>query len=120
MANFSVDPRPHVPMGFEVVPHDPDIPPTRLYSYIAGWSETFNEDLAIAFFVPAVAKDDFEPMAVALKNFFIANHGVCLAEVQPCSLGDAYVRFNNSLERERFLDRILQFSPDYQLFFCKA
>jgi hypothetical protein len=104
MANFAVDPTHHVPVGFELSPHDPDLPPTRLYAYISGSCETCNEDLSIAYFTPGVAKEDFEPMAAALKNFFIQSHGVYLVEVQPCSLGDAYVRFKNPLERDFLIE----------------
>jgi hypothetical protein len=103
-ANFAVDLTPHVSVGFELSPHDPHLPPTRLYAYIGGSCETCNEDLSIAYFTPGVAKEDFEPMAAALKNFFIQSHGVHLAEVQPCSLGDAYVRFKNPLERDFLIE----------------
>jgi hypothetical protein len=40
-------------------------------------------------------------------------------EVQPCALGDAYVRFSSSLERESFLGGIYQITPEYQLHFVK-
>ncbi|CAN6174190.1 unnamed protein product [Urochloa humidicola] len=115
MANFAMDPRPHVPRGFEVLLHDPSEPPRRLYSYIGAYSEKYNEDLAIAFFTPAVSKKDFVPMAAALKDFFTFNMHIRLAEVQPSPVGDAFVRFHSPVERERFLGKVIQFSPDYQL-----
>uniref|UniRef100_K3ZZU5 Uncharacterized protein n=1 Tax=Setaria italica TaxID=4555 RepID=K3ZZU5_SETIT len=36
-----------------------------------------------------------------------------------CALGDAYVRFNRPLERESFMDKIFQLTPEYQLHFIK-
>nr|CAB3494669.1 unnamed protein product [Digitaria exilis] len=42
--------------------------------------ESYNEDLAIAYFVPEVNKDDFGPMAHDLKDYFTRAHGVHLAE----------------------------------------
>lgn len=44
---------------------------------------------------------------------------VRLNEVQPSPLGDAFVRFGSPVERERFLDRIIQFGPGYTLRFIK-
>nr|TKW00351.1 hypothetical protein SEVIR_8G103100v2 [Setaria viridis] len=76
-------------------------------------------DLAILHLVLEVHKDDFELMAAKLKDFFIHNYSVRHAEVQPCPIGDASVRFNNPVERERFLDKIMHFGPDYQMFFVK-
>ncbi|CAO2165702.1 unnamed protein product [Urochloa humidicola] len=119
MANFAVDPRPHVPRGFTVLPHDPQEPPRRLFAYIGGVMEAHNEDLAIAFFTPAVSKQDFDVMAVALKDFFANSFGTHLLQVQPSPIGDAFVRFMSPVERERFLGRIIRFSPDYQLSFIK-
>ncbi|CAN6371676.1 unnamed protein product [Urochloa humidicola] len=119
MANFAMDPRPHVPRGFQVILHDPSEPPRRLHSYIGAYSEKYNEDLAIAFFTPAVSKKDFVPMAAALKDFFTFNMSVRLAEVQPSPIGDAFVRFHSPVERERFLGKVIQFSPDYQLHLIK-
>ncbi|CAO2177865.1 unnamed protein product [Urochloa humidicola] len=119
MAFFAVDPRPHAPRGFEVIPRDPVDPPLILSSYIAGCMDSHNEDLAILHLVSEVNKDDFDAMAAELKDFFIHNHGVRLMEVQPCPIGDAYVPFISPVERERFLDRIMPFVPDYQMYFAK-
>nr|CAB3486588.1 unnamed protein product [Digitaria exilis] len=80
MANFALDPLPHVPRGFEIVPRDPDAPPSRLYAYIGGVMDAYNEDLSIPFLLPAVAKEDFQHLAEALKSFFIQNMGVRLSE----------------------------------------
>ncbi|CAO2187764.1 unnamed protein product [Urochloa humidicola] len=116
MANFVVNPRPHVPQGFTVTPHDPAKPPRRLFVYIGGVMDAYNEDLIIAFFTPAVSKQDFDVMSVALKDFFANSFGVHLFRYRT---GDAFVRFMSPVERERFLVRIIRFSPDYQLSFIK-
>lgn len=71
MANFTIDPLPHVPRGFEVLPRDPAKPPSHLYAYLGGVMDAYNEDLAIAFLLPAVAKEDFQELSEALKSFFI-------------------------------------------------
>jgi hypothetical protein len=54
MANFPVDPRPHVPKGFNLV-EAPLRPPLR------------HEDLAIVRLEPNVHKDDFGPLATKLR-----------------------------------------------------
>jgi hypothetical protein len=119
MANFVVDPCPHALRGFEVIPHDPEEPPCRLSVYLGGYIDAVNNDVAITMLVPAVAKKDFNPMAQAIKYFFIHQHRVRLMEVQPCAIGDAYVRFASLLERERFLAGIYQLTPEYQMHFVK-
>ncbi|KAF8676475.1 hypothetical protein HU200_047032 [Digitaria exilis] len=58
-------------------------------------------------------------MLHALKDFFSHAYGVYLAEVLPCPIGDAYVRFHSPVERERFLDETIQFYSHYQLRFAK-
>lgn len=83
-----------------MVPHDPSEPPLVLSAYL-GCLESYNEDLAIAYFMTAVHKDDFAPMSEALKDFFSQTFGVHLAEVLPCAIGDAYVHFHSPVERER-------------------
>ncbi|KAF8748660.1 hypothetical protein HU200_012880 [Digitaria exilis] len=40
-------------------------------------------------------------------------------EVQPSPIGDAFVRFGSPVERERFLDQIIQFGHGYTLRFIK-
>ena len=42
-------------------------------------------------------------MEYALRYFFQDVHQAGIIEVQPCALGDAYVRFISPLERECFL-----------------
>jgi hypothetical protein len=78
-----------------------------------------NDDVTIAMLVLAVAKEDFHMAAAAIKNYFIQEHRVCLMEVQPCTIGDAYVRFSSALERERFLDGIYKLTLEYQMHFVK-
>ncbi|OEL21056.1 hypothetical protein BAE44_0017926 [Dichanthelium oligosanthes] len=81
MTNFELDPRTHVPRGFEVIPHDHAAPPLRLSTHIGGCMEMYNENLGITFLVPVVSKQDFKPMATALKDYFIHTHGVFLVEI---------------------------------------
>ncbi|KAF8711352.1 hypothetical protein HU200_029381 [Digitaria exilis] len=119
MANFALDPLPHVPGGFEIVSHDPTAPPSRLYAYIDGVMDACNEDLVIAILLPVVAKEDFQHLAEVLKSFFIQNMGVRLSEVQPSPVGDAFVGFSSPVEREKFLDQIIQSGHGYTLRFMK-
>jgi len=58
---------------------------------------------------PAVNKEDFASLDAALRSFFLDIHQVRIADIQPCPLGDAYVRFNSALERERFLGPVFRF-----------
>jgi hypothetical protein len=81
--------------------------------------DAFNEDVAIALLVLAVAKEDFNLMAAVIKDYFIHTHHVRLMGVQPCAMGDAYIRFSSAVERERFLDGIYQVTPEYQMHFVK-
>lgn len=56
-----------------------------------------------------VHKDDFGELKTALRTFFHDVHQVRTAEIQPCALGDAYVRFNSALDRERFIRPVFHF-----------
>ena len=78
----------------------------------------FNEDLAIAKLTPPVHKDDFKLLTKELKVFFEEVHQVSVADILPCPLGDAYVRFGSPLDRERFLGPSFTFGC-YQLYFVK-
>jgi hypothetical protein len=69
----------------------------------------YNEDLAIVKMQSSVNKEDFEELKTALRTFFHDIHQVRTAEIQPCALGDAYVRINSSLDRERFLGLVFCF-----------
>lgn len=102
-----------------MIPRDPTAPLSRLYAYIGGVMDAYNEDLAIAFLFPAVSKEDFQQLMEALKSFFIQKLGVRLLEVHPSPIGDAYVRFSNPVEREHFLDEVVQFGHGYTLRFIK-
>lgn len=108
-----------MPRGFEVLPRDPTVPLTRLYAYIGSVMDSYNEDLAIAFLLPAVAKEDFVHLSEAFKSFFIHDLGVRLLEVQPSHIGDAFVRFSSPVELERFLDEVAQFGRGYTIRFTK-
>lgn len=78
-------------------------PPLRHEVYITGCYTLYNEDLAIVKMQPPVHKDDFGEPKTTLRTFFHDIHQVRTTEIQPCALGDAYVRFNSALDRERFL-----------------
>ena len=58
---------------------------------------------------PPVHKDDFGELKTALRTFFHDIHQVRTAEIQPCALRDAYVRFNSALDRERFIGLVFRF-----------
>lgn len=110
MANFAVDPRPHVPKGFSLL-DQPLRPPLRQEVFVSGCFVQANEDLAIIKLSPPVHKDDFGPLASELRRFFSEVHRAHVFEVQPCALGDAFVRFGSALERERFLGPVFSFGP---------
>lgn len=108
MANFAVDPRPHVPKGFALV-EQPLRPPLRYEVYVTGCYTLANEDLAIIKLNPPVHKDDFRPLATELRHYFTEVHRAYVAEIQPCPIGDAFIRFGSALERERFLGPVFTF-----------
>lgn len=103
MANFAINPRPHLPPGFTWAPRVlPYVPPSLPRACIALNLERTNEDLAIALLSPPVSKDDYVPMARSLHQLLV-DDGVHAPEIQPCPIGYAYVRFTSALERERYL-----------------
>ncbi|RCV38079.1 hypothetical protein SETIT_8G113100v2 [Setaria italica] len=68
MANFAIDPRPHLPPGFTWAPQVlPYVPPPRPRACLALNLERTNDDLAIALLTPPVTKD-YIPMAHALQT----------------------------------------------------
>jgi hypothetical protein len=77
--------------------------------FITSCYTLYNEDLAIVKMQPPVNKEDFGELKTMLRTFFHDIHQVGTTEIQPCALGDAYVRFNSSLDRERFLGPIFCF-----------
>jgi hypothetical protein len=77
--------------------------------YITSCYTLYNEDLAIVKMQLPVHKDDFGELKTALRTFFHDIHQVWTAEIQPCALGDGYVRFNSALDRERFLGPVFHF-----------
>ena len=92
MANWVVDPRPFVPAGFTL--EAPMLrPPHRQKVYITGCYTLLNEYLAIVKLDPPVNKADFKDLAEGLRTFFHEVHQVRTVKIQPCALGDAYVRF---------------------------
>lgn len=108
---------PHLPRGFELVDL-PNRPTFQQEVFVTRCYSLHNEDLAIAKLMPTVNKMDFAHVKSALQAF-LQIHEVYSADIQPCTLGDAYVRFNSTLERERFLGPVFQFAQNYQLFFVK-
>jgi hypothetical protein len=108
MANWPADPIPHLPKGFEL---DETTPRSLLHHevYVTGSYTLYNEDLAIMRLEPLVHPEDFEELKTALRSFFHDIHQVRTLEIQCCALGDAYVRFTTTLDRERFLGPIFQF-----------
>lgn len=112
MVNWEVDSRPHVPKGFKLVDHALR-PPLRHEVFMAGCFSQYNEDLATVKLQPFVHKDNFDSLTMALRSFIEDIHQVHVAEVQLCPLGDAYVRFNTALEREKFLGPVFIFGAYY-------
>jgi hypothetical protein len=108
MVNWEVDPRPHVSKGFKLVDHAPR--PLLCHEvFMAGCFSQYNEDLATVKLQPSVHKDDFDSLTTAIRSFFEDIHQVHVAVVQLCPLGDAYVRFNTAVEREKFLGPMFGF-----------
>lgn len=98
-----MDPRPFLPTGFAWAPRAVSYEPPRRPRVSIGLNlERTNEDLAIVRFTPQVSKDDFVPMARALHQFLV-DEGVRVPKIQPCPIGEAFVRFSSAMERQRFL-----------------
>lgn len=108
MANFAIDPRRHVHAGFEL--EDPPHHTPLLHEvFVADSYNLANEDMAIVKLEPADEDHDFGSLSNQLRKFFSELHQVRVAEIQPCAVGDAYVRFTSPLDRERFLGPISPF-----------
>ncbi|CAO2148629.1 unnamed protein product [Urochloa humidicola] len=110
MANFAVDPRPHIPAGFSWKERAAPREPRRMRVFLGPSGVKTNEDLAIALTTPPVDKEDFHQMAYALHLFLRDEHHVRNPEIQQCPMGEAFVRFGCPLERLKFLKSLpLQF-----------
>lgn len=107
MANWAVDPLPHVPTGFTLEDPVPR-PPLRhaVHDRVIYPLQRRPSDLKLQ---PLVHKEDFKHLKTTLRTFFHDVHQVRTTEIQPCALGDAYVRFSSSLERERFFGPVFRF-----------
>lgn len=68
MANFPVDSRPIIPLGFNLVHIDYVGPMDRCHAYLGSSLESHNDNIAIASFTPKVAKEDYLSMAVELRR----------------------------------------------------
>jgi hypothetical protein len=101
MANFAVDLCPRVPFGYSLVDW-PLCPALRQEVFLIGCYSLANEDLTIVKLDPLVDKDDFKFITTELHRFFSEVHRAHVVEICPSALGEAYVRFGSSLERERF------------------
>jgi hypothetical protein len=92
MANFSADPRPHLPAGF-VLCTSPRVEQLHQPRVFLGLStDKAFENVAIAHFFPRVSKDDFNPMAHALRLHMLTEHNVGTLEVQPLLLSTPLLR----------------------------
>lgn len=91
MANFVVDPRPHVPLGFNLI----DIAYVGLYdrpkAFFHAIVEKCNENLAITTFTPSVNKSDFSLLARELRRVMQLQYRVINLEIQPSPIGDVFV-----------------------------
>jgi hypothetical protein len=92
MANFSADPRPHLPAGF-VLCTSPRVEHLHQPRVFLGLStDKAFENVAIAHFFPRVSKDDFNPVAHALRLHMLTEHNVGTLEVQPLLLSTPLLR----------------------------
>jgi hypothetical protein len=106
----------HVPSVFILEPVNEPLLCQEVF--VTGSYKLYNEDLAIVRMQPPVNKEDFGELKAALRTFFHEVHQVRTTDIQPCALGDAYVRFSNALDRERFLGPIFHFG-DYGMTIIK-
>lgn len=104
MANFPVDPRPHIPSGFNLVHVDYLGPPERPRVFLGALTEKSFENVAIATFIPRVDNRDFNLIAGDLRRVMQHRYRIPDIEVQPSAIGDAFVSFSSSLERQRFVN----------------
>lgn len=63
-----------------------------------------NEDLAIATFSPLPGNPIHFPVAEdILREYLEERRGITVKDVQPCHLGQAFVRFDSEFDRDRFV-----------------
>lgn len=74
--------------------------------------------MAITRLTLLVHKHDFHLLAKELKSFFRDVHQIYCIEISPCPLGDAFVKFNNPFEHDRFLGPNFNFSNYNMHFIC--
>ncbi|CAN6328749.1 unnamed protein product [Urochloa humidicola] len=107
MALFEVDPRPLLPRGFRLVqwPPEEELPNPADWPrvYLGPWRTKKNEDVALAFFHPPVASEDFYPMASALREYLVDRCHAHSIRIEQSAIGSAIVTFDSSLEREGFI-----------------
>lgn len=104
MANFAVDPCPHVPSGFQLLDVEYLGLPDRPRVFLSTFPEKNFEQVAIATFAPPVNKRDFNVMARELRRELYNRYRTPDIEVQPSAIGDAFVTFHSPMERQRFIN----------------
>lgn len=99
MANFPVDPRPHVPFGFDLVNVHYVGPGDCSRVFLRAIPETNFENVTIASFFPKVDKRDFNILRRELSRELRIRY-----RIQPSAIGDAFICLKSPLDRQRFLD----------------
>ena len=117
MVNFAVNPVPFIPVGYLLERTQPNTL-LRHEVYLTGCYNKTNEEMAIVILTPSVHKGDFVQMATELKTYLSDVHQVHGIEIYPCPIGDAYVRFSDPFQRDRFLGQVFQFG-NYHMYFVK-
>jgi hypothetical protein len=87
--------------------------------YLGDWEEKKHEAVAYTIFQPAVATDDFFPMAEALLEYLINQCHARYVSVEQSAIGSAIVTFNSGLEREGILRGNPHSIAPYSLTFVK-
>lgn len=115
MANYGVDPRPHVPAGFCIL--DCTGPYDRPRAFLGEFTNKSHDNVAIATFFPRVDKRDFLILAQEMRSECHRSYGVINIEIPPSAIGDVFVVFHSRLERQCFLNGpTMQVGP-YQVLF---
>ncbi|KAL6646715.1 hypothetical protein ACP70R_015409 [Stipagrostis hirtigluma subsp. patula] len=121
MANFEVDPRGHIPVGFD--PEAAQIgdqlrEPVRLRAFLPQVQRS-HENVAIAVLVPPVAMVDFGIFSRELKYYLTHEHRVRVDGITPSALGAATVIFGSVAERETMIAKGSRPFPPYYIHFLR-
>lgn len=101
MAFRCADPRPFLPQGF-----DPIWVPNRVKKVrsVVPRRPPTHEDFAIVSINPMPAEEvAFPAIAETLREFFEDHMRLSIIDIQPCHLGQAYVRFENVYDRDNLV-----------------